>query len=582
MKKFTKIISLLAASLLILLMGAIGVSAQEVELSSLSGFENYYGDSENPTGSETFGDVDFDAEIKVKDATLIQKHVAKIITFSEFQMIIADVNGDSEVSIKDASAIQKAVAKLSDGLPMSRVYNWDLKERSIKVSLLNRGRAKINITVPSAGFYYFNVEGVSDRPSFLVTVPCERGAYKEQSKLSVYLEAGEHELDIYNDASGDLNTVLSYYYSEKFMNFDKADAISVNGKAINVNEGNKNILLKVKGSEITNPVFIESNGTDPRIYSVSLYDSTLSLISNLSLQKEDGSNISGYLPAYGYLSDYYYVYIVQNAGGSSYTLTCGSSSEVLMASAENLNLDVKADLDSEYVVDESSDYTLFDACFKFTPSKAGYYEFYLSSNSIGEIKYKIFEKASIENGMNSPLYEIEACSEMTLLSITDVESLEKGTEYYLVIEGKIYGNSMATIKASLSDAASYNEVHKDDFVSDKSLIKDSSTPIKVGERVFVEFDADKEQKWFEFTASEDLKLVIYSENSEDAYLVVLDENLNEIAGFDDIKLYDSFDFAVLGDVKKGEVYYLGAGSYQGDGDFYSICLVKESDYVPLN
>ena len=103
----------------------------------------------------------------------------------------------------------------------------------------------------------------------------------------------------------------------------------------------------------------------------------------------------------------------------------------------------------------------------------------------------------------------------------------------------------------------------------------------MGDKVFVELGSDKEIKWFKFTAKENLRVVVYSEKSDDAFLVVLDKNFNEVGRFDDIRLYGSLDFAALGEVKSGEVYYLGAGSYQGDGDFYSLSLVKELNYVPI-
>ena len=51
---------------------------------------------------------------------MIQKAVAKIISLTDAEQIRADVNADSKVNIKDATAIQKFVAKIETGLPIGK------------------------------------------------------------------------------------------------------------------------------------------------------------------------------------------------------------------------------------------------------------------------------------------------------------------------------------------------------------------------------------------------------------------------------------------------------------------------------
>ena len=75
-----------------------------------------------PTGSSTvveklkyfIGDADLDYRITVKDATKIQKHIAKILTLSEISLVLADANNDEKVSVKDATQIQKYIAGFKD------------------------------------------------------------------------------------------------------------------------------------------------------------------------------------------------------------------------------------------------------------------------------------------------------------------------------------------------------------------------------------------------------------------------------------------------------------------------------------
>ncbi len=58
------------------------------------------------------GDVDLDEAVKIKDATLIQKALAKLAELDDKQNAVADVTEDGKVNIKDATAIQKFLAKI--------------------------------------------------------------------------------------------------------------------------------------------------------------------------------------------------------------------------------------------------------------------------------------------------------------------------------------------------------------------------------------------------------------------------------------------------------------------------------------
>ncbi len=60
------------------------------------------------------GDVNKDNNLSIKDATLIQRSVAKLAELDETQERLADFNMDGNINIKDATKIQKVVAKLED------------------------------------------------------------------------------------------------------------------------------------------------------------------------------------------------------------------------------------------------------------------------------------------------------------------------------------------------------------------------------------------------------------------------------------------------------------------------------------
>lgn len=58
------------------------------------------------------GDVNLDGKINIKDATAIQKHIAKLADLDDNNLKVADVNGDGKVNIKDATEIQKYIANI--------------------------------------------------------------------------------------------------------------------------------------------------------------------------------------------------------------------------------------------------------------------------------------------------------------------------------------------------------------------------------------------------------------------------------------------------------------------------------------
>ena len=59
------------------------------------------------------GDANEDGNLNIKDATIIQKHIANILTLSEHGVDLADFNKSGDVNIKDATAIQKYIAGIN-------------------------------------------------------------------------------------------------------------------------------------------------------------------------------------------------------------------------------------------------------------------------------------------------------------------------------------------------------------------------------------------------------------------------------------------------------------------------------------
>ncbi|MBQ2944606.1 MAG: CotH kinase family protein [Ruminococcus sp.] len=87
-------------------------------------FENY-----TPTAPEVtyenaiLGDADLNLAVNIKDATLIQKHAAVLLTLEGIAFDCADARTDSKVNVNDATAIQKFVAGFTVDYPIGEKLN---------------------------------------------------------------------------------------------------------------------------------------------------------------------------------------------------------------------------------------------------------------------------------------------------------------------------------------------------------------------------------------------------------------------------------------------------------------------------
>lgn len=72
-------------------------------------------DEQDPLNKFLVGDVDLDGKVTIKDATMIQKALADLLTLSYESETLADVDRDGKITIKDATAIQKYLAGLESG-----------------------------------------------------------------------------------------------------------------------------------------------------------------------------------------------------------------------------------------------------------------------------------------------------------------------------------------------------------------------------------------------------------------------------------------------------------------------------------
>lgn len=89
---------------------------EATEASTEASFDEPIETSASTTAPEAtiyiLGDADENAKVNIKDATAIQKQLAKLVTLSDLGLLASDATEDGKVNIKDATEIQKHLANL--------------------------------------------------------------------------------------------------------------------------------------------------------------------------------------------------------------------------------------------------------------------------------------------------------------------------------------------------------------------------------------------------------------------------------------------------------------------------------------
>ncbi|MCR5635672.1 MAG: dockerin type I repeat-containing protein [Clostridiales bacterium] len=65
-----------------------------------------------------YGDVTGDGKVTMDDVVMIQKEIAKLVTFNETQMKLGDTDGNEQVTMADVVLIQQYIAKLTEHFPV--------------------------------------------------------------------------------------------------------------------------------------------------------------------------------------------------------------------------------------------------------------------------------------------------------------------------------------------------------------------------------------------------------------------------------------------------------------------------------
>ena len=140
------------------------------------------------------GDVDGDDTVSILDATLVQKQLASLQSFSKLQKFLGDVDNSKTTDIIDVTMIQKKLASLIDSFYKERIQSWSAEIYGIESS--NSGNTYLLNTE-----YTFSVSA-TQRPvpdDFRVLVDREIVLDKseEASFAYTFTEAGVHYIRAY-------------------------------------------------------------------------------------------------------------------------------------------------------------------------------------------------------------------------------------------------------------------------------------------------------------------------------------------------------------------------------------------------
>ena len=104
---------------------------------------------------QKYGDVSYDEDVNIMDATAVQQALANLITLDSRDCEAADVDGDANVSIMDATTIQMYLANLITEFPAGDYYAIDKHLYGISSDFASgKAIAGVPVTFTADGYAY--------------------------------------------------------------------------------------------------------------------------------------------------------------------------------------------------------------------------------------------------------------------------------------------------------------------------------------------------------------------------------------------------------------------------------------------
>ncbi len=582
MKKSIRILSLF------LVMLTFALSVATVNVFALECEDFYIG------YDELFGDADSDGRLTVKDATAVQKHLAKINNLERRSLMAADVDANGKVSIADATDIQKYLANLIPCFEADPFIKYNLNDVELSITYEYDGSKKISVDIEDEGFYSFEFKRKGENSGVLHLYD-ENMDYLISSDtdgnsevINVYLAPGRYIViaSVYFVDNNDTYR-FSVKENKNGVAFDQSTAQEIKiGDEINIPAGQEESLFKLTyDSDIENGhiVFVEAQGdnlkTDFTVYnSLCVNDNNSAADDTLARIKFMDYTYSNVVA-----DEVRYILVTQDKEGQGFTLTCKTYLDTLMASADEAKLNESVNLPvTQHQYDWGVEYYA-DYMAKFTPEKDGFYKVTVSGQEdirIGsDYSFSYFPEVRRFNKFVKA--ENKSCC---------IEELKAGNTYILWVYGfddaEINDLSLVLTESNEEEYNTWYEAASKTYTDSPEYqepVEIEYTDIGLGEEVYVSLrcveeteDYMNDTEYFKFTAPEDMTVVAYSQYSEDAHVYIYDGNHTYVGWGEDSGNLTT-DFAVCCSLKMGETCYFEVSSYEyfGDGFYFSVVDINE-------
>lgn len=587
MKKLTRAIAL------ILTLGLL-LSATSLLTISAAGFENYYAPADS-----LFGDADGDGKLSVKDATAVQKYLAKMIDLKRQAQLVADVDGNSKLSISDATDIQKYLANIIDCFDASPTLVCEADGEAVRVEVEMESSVYCTVKIPKTGYYRFMTRRISGGTCYFRIYDGKEIARYTDSDSSVaetyaYLSAGKYRVELGSSYMADVDVnEFSVTSAEDKQPFDASRVTTLKpGDKIDVKAGEGTKVFKVDPKNIDDfydghIVYTEGAETKVTMYEYDKYMDGY----EISDSAEEGVNaLASLCFNRGENSPWSYLVVTQEEGGSDYTLICEGYIDYKLSLSEKITSpysgDIKLELQPEGIYSGGKEYAL-------TPEESGYYKLsvevddmlYAYGTGMGE---SLENKFSDRGAFNTVLTKDDG-------SVTCIDYLEEGKTYYVF--PYVFSETDDTANLSITSAteeefAKWDEEFQqqlDEWYGwmDETADLTDYTEIKLNEEAYVSLlgweqteNYEDDVKLFKFTATEDMTVVAYSRDSECSSMTVYDENGGHLGHYSESGSL-SCDFTVYGTLKAGESCYFELTTYGYYGDAFYFSVVDVNDYQPI-
>lgn len=546
-------------------------------------FEDYYEEL-----SELYGDVNNDWLITIKDVTETQKYLAKYIEFSEDALHYADVDGNGEVTISDVTTIQKYLAEIIVGFPVNEVEAgaYAFVDKPVDVQFASDDEFIISLLIKEDGFYDLTLT-----PSEGYDIEFEAYEYTEvypdifysdydgeTASCYGYFVSGTYWITI--RTWGEDNVVATFTATESDSEppfvMEEAEELKVDDR-ITVPAGEGKYVYKVDLETIryTGDFYSVYTEGEETIAAITCY-SELYAVRNDAMLLDDGKNVMLYVSD-DYESNWMYVVVEAFEGSGEFTICCDSFIETYKESATALEPDKAAEISFSTIDEEFTSY-FANGTYKFAPEKDGYYSFTYEFDNPVTIIHTLTNFDYDYNEMIPFIRDAEGTQVM------DVRYLSAGVTYYLDFMAEAEELTEMSLTVSISSEGEYNQVREEDedWLDDTPFGEAVYEEVKLGEIVEVDLTTPNNSTGFyTFTAEEDCEIVLFSENSVDAYMEIYSADGEFLYAGDDLYGLDSKDFATKGKMSAGETCYIHLLSFADAGDSYSFFIIDADNYIPM-